>query len=75
MYVKLTAKLAEVVEGVDLSAHSEGDVIDLSERDANLLILGGWAQLMPPPERLTYRTNERRSVGANRARSRRKMES
>lgn len=74
MYVKLTAKLAEVVEGVDLSAHSEGDVIELSERDAHLLILGGWAHLMPAQERAGYRTPKDPAVAANRARSRRRMD-
>jgi hypothetical protein len=44
MYVRLTVKLAEVVEGVDLSGHSEGDVIDLPDSHANLLIMGGWAE-------------------------------
>ena len=44
MYVRLTCKLAEIMEGVDLSASAEGDVIELADRDATLLIKGGWAQ-------------------------------
>ena len=44
MRVKLTVKLASVMEGVDLSPYQERDVIELSERDASLLIRGGWAE-------------------------------
>jgi hypothetical protein len=44
MYVRLTCKLAEIMEGVDLSTHAEGDVIELTEPDGMLLVKGGWAQ-------------------------------
>src|SRR5688500_14669487 len=40
----MMVKLAEVVEGIDLSGIHEGDVVDLSERDARLLIAAGWAE-------------------------------
>ena len=50
--VRLTVKLAEAVNGVDLSHSHEGDVIQLDSRDALMLLAEGWAELvgeMPPP--------------------------
>jgi hypothetical protein len=44
MRVRLTRKLAEVIDGVDLSGHSVGETFDLPRRDARLLIAEGWAQ-------------------------------
>jgi hypothetical protein len=44
MFVRLTRKLAEIMEGVDLSAYADGDVFELLDRDADLLIRGGWAE-------------------------------
>jgi hypothetical protein len=41
--LKLTRKLAEMLDGVDLSRVNEGDVVDLSTRDARCLIAEGWA--------------------------------
>ena len=43
MKVQLTVKLADIVDGVDLCHCAEGDVIDLSERDAALLLAEKWA--------------------------------
>jgi hypothetical protein len=43
MRVRLTRKLAECVDGVDLSEHREGDVLTLSAGEAELLIAEGWA--------------------------------
>ena len=44
MKVRLTKKLAEMVDGIDISACVEGDVIELSERRAELLIAEAWAE-------------------------------
>jgi hypothetical protein len=44
MLVRLIAKLAECVNDVDLSPYSEGDVIDLPERDARMLLAERWAE-------------------------------
>ena len=72
MRVRLTTKLAEVVEGVDLSAHAEGDVIELTDGDAALLIRGGWAERVAAEERITY-VPWRQAVAADRRpRSRRR---
>jgi hypothetical protein len=43
MRVRLTRKLAECVDGVDLSRFRQGDILDLSLREAGLLISEGWA--------------------------------
>ena len=47
MKVQLTRKLSEVVDGVDLSRARVGDMLDLSPRDALILIAEGWALFVP----------------------------
>jgi hypothetical protein len=41
--VRLTRKFAEAINGVDLSRNQVGDLLDLSFRDARMLIAEGWA--------------------------------
>jgi hypothetical protein len=43
MQIRLTRKVAQVLDGVDVSAHCEGDVFTLPVREAELLIKEGWA--------------------------------
>jgi hypothetical protein len=43
MRVRLIKKLAEMIDGVDLSAHQAGDLIELAPPDASLLLAEGWA--------------------------------
>jgi hypothetical protein len=43
MRVRLKRKPSESFDGVDLSGAREGDTIDLSPRDALILIAEGWA--------------------------------
>jgi len=43
MKVRLIKKLAECLDGVDLSHHRAGDLLDLQNREAELLIAEGWA--------------------------------
>ena len=52
MRVRLTRKLAQEIDGIDLSGHAVGDVIDLPASDANLLMAEEWAFL----ERRTHRS-------------------
>jgi hypothetical protein len=66
MYVRLTVKLAEVVEGVDLSNHNEGDVFELADHDAGLLIRGGWAERIEDEERVNAGPVWRSSIAADR---------
>ncbi len=48
MRVKLVRKFANVLNGVDLSKISVGDVLDLMPYQARMLILEGWAEAAPP---------------------------
>lgn len=43
MRIRLTRKLSQLLNGVDISRRSVGDVIDLPRRDAELLLAEGWA--------------------------------
>ncbi|MGH9253065.1 MAG: hypothetical protein ACRD3C_00690 [Vicinamibacterales bacterium] len=43
MKVRLTRKFSERINGIDLSRAREGDTLDLSTRDALLLMAEGWA--------------------------------
>ena len=49
--VRLTRKLAEVIDGVDLADRSVGDRLALEPDKAKLLLAEGWAVLVPPAER------------------------
>jgi hypothetical protein len=53
MRLRLTTKLAEVIDGVDLSHCAEGDVIELSEQDARLLMAEKWAEPVEDSEEVT----------------------
>jgi hypothetical protein len=46
----LTRKLAEHVDGVDLSHYRVGDVLDLPQRQAELLLAERWAQPVRDPQ-------------------------
>ena len=48
MRVRLTQKLAERVDGIDLTGMAVGDVLELPDRQALCLILEGWATAEPP---------------------------
>jgi hypothetical protein len=45
MRVRLTRKLADCIDGVDLRHHTVGEVIYLPPKDATLLIAEKWAVL------------------------------
>jgi hypothetical protein len=57
MHVRLIRKLADQLDGVDVSQHREGDVVDLPVHDAALLLAEGWAVPAAPrtPRRTTIR--------------------
>jgi hypothetical protein len=61
--VYLARKLAEKIDGVDLTAHQEGDVLDLPPSDARLIIAEGWGI----PERRAAERGERRGYSVSRA--------
>ena len=41
--IRLTQKLAQKLNGIDLSGIRAGDDIEVSQRDAEILIAEGWA--------------------------------
>ena len=43
MNLRLTRKLAEVIDGVDLTGRAVGDIVKLPASEARLLIAEGWA--------------------------------
>jgi hypothetical protein len=46
--VRLTRKLAECIDGVDLSDRRVGEIIDVSPAEARLLLAEQWAELAEP---------------------------
>jgi hypothetical protein len=46
MKVRLTKKLAEMLDGVDLSRRRVGDVMDLPDSEARLIVAEQWAELV-----------------------------
>jgi hypothetical protein len=42
MKVRLTRKLAQRINGIDLSTHQVGDMIDLPLEQARLIVVEGW---------------------------------
>jgi hypothetical protein len=46
--VRLIRKYAQRINGIDLSSVNTGDEIDLSPRDAEMLIAEGWAAPVAP---------------------------
>jgi hypothetical protein len=43
MRVRITRKLADMIDGVDIRAYTPGDVVDVPPEDARLLIAEAWA--------------------------------
>jgi hypothetical protein len=48
MKVRLTKKLAECIDGVDLADRRVGEVFELTAEDARLLVAEAWAELVEP---------------------------
>ena len=51
LLVRLTRKLADKIDGVDISAYRVGEIIALPLRAARLLMAEGWAEMV---ERRSY---------------------
>lgn len=65
MRVRLTRKLAERIDGVNLEGACVGDVLDLGEREARLLIAEDWATGHERRQLQSHRMNvERRRRGS-----------
>jgi hypothetical protein len=74
MQVRLTRKLAECIDGVDLTCRQVGDILNLPVHDAHLLIAEAWAEVyiaeVPRPgvlpilpETVTFASGRRAMVG------------
>jgi hypothetical protein len=57
--VQLVHKFAEVLNGIDLSHAEVGAVIEVPPRDAEVLILEGWAVPLDAPKPLADKTPRR----------------
>jgi hypothetical protein len=68
--VRLTQKLADRIDGVDLAPYKVGDTVAFPAHDAHLLIVEGWAELIPE-RRSTHMPSVERARAADRARRRR----
>jgi hypothetical protein len=44
MKVRLTRKFADLINGIDLSKARTGETLDLSPREAGILMAEGWAE-------------------------------
>ena len=71
MVIRLTVKLAQTMEGVDLSSFAEGDIIALADHDANLLIKGGWAERVVNEQRFKVAAAWPPAIAADRVSPRR----
>jgi hypothetical protein len=72
MLVRLTKKLAERIDGVDLSANEPGDMLDLPPSEGRLLLAEGWAIIERRRQHsLAYRSSGsyRSSTAADRRRT------
>ena len=43
MRVRLTKRLANMIDGINLDGHTPGDVLTLSDREAQMLVAERWA--------------------------------
>ena len=69
MRIRLLRKLADWLDGIDVSDHHEGDVIRLPRPQAELLIAEGWALAFHgrSAERRARSTHHERAVAADRS--------
>jgi hypothetical protein len=85
MQVRLTRKLAQCIDGVDLTGRQVGEILNLPVHDAHLLIAEDWAEvyiaevarpsLLPIlPEAVTFATGRRALVGDLSSRVRRSLD-
>jgi hypothetical protein len=44
MWIRLTRKLAQFLDGIDVSQYKAGDVFELTRAEGELLIAEGWAE-------------------------------
>lgn len=59
MRIKLTRKLSNALNDVDLRSYRVGDVIDLSAPSGEMLVAEGWAERVVGPESIRGSADER----------------
>jgi hypothetical protein len=62
MKVRLTKKLADQLDGVDVSERHEGDLLDLSAHDAVMLVEERWAIPERRERDLRFQGGDRRAA-------------
>jgi hypothetical protein len=72
MKIRLTKRFAKFIDGIDLSRAAAGEVLDLSSREAALLILEGWAAPIDEDTARRVMVSEERHEAADRPRASRK---
>ena len=70
MLVRLVRKLADNLDGIDVSGRHEGEVLDLTAERAALLIAEQWAVPVRSRERRKASTLSERSLAADHSRRR-----
>lgn len=72
MWVRLTRRLADCIDGVNLSAHQVGDVFEVTRQEAELLVAEAWAVFAAskegpfrprPPDPVNRANVDRRQLG------------
>ena len=63
VHIRLTRKLAEMLNGVDLRGFTVGEVLQLDERLAAMLMAEGWAEAVTPLNVRATADDRRRSRG------------
>ena len=56
--VRLTKKLAALLNGVDVSALKVGDILELPDSAARMLVLEGWAEPAERPAPASFVTQQ-----------------
>ena len=49
MKIRLKRKFADVINGIDLSKAHQGEILEVSARDAEILVAEGWAERADAP--------------------------
>jgi hypothetical protein len=62
-HIRLTKKLALVMNGVDVTSSTVGDVLDVDEERAELMIASGWAEWVESPFAVEGRSSRKQQSG------------
>lgn len=61
--VRLTRKFAQIINGIDLTRARAGEELDLSARDAEVLVAEGWAALIDKADEKPARRTRKHRKG------------